>query len=54
MRLMTNRRIRYLPVLEGERVVGVLSIGDLVNWTINAQGETIRHLHNYIAGAYPS
>ena len=54
MRTVTSRQIRYLPVLAGDRVVGMLSIGDLVNWIITAQDQTIRHLHNYIAGAYPA
>lgn len=54
MRLMTNRRIRHLPVLEGETVLGLLSIGDLLNWILTSQQHTIRQLHNYIAGQYPA
>jgi len=52
MRIMTEYRIRHLPIVEGELVAGVVSIGDLVKWTITAQEETIEHLTNYISGSY--
>ncbi len=54
MQTMTRRRIRHLPVVENETVVGMISIGDLVNWTISAQEETIQHLNAFIAGSYPA
>jgi CBS domain-containing protein len=53
MRLMTEHRIRHLPVIEGDRVVGIVSIGDLVNWIISAQNVALTQMEAYISGQYP-
>ena len=53
MRTMTENRIRHLPVVDRDQVVGIVSIGDLVNWIITAHEETIDQLQSYIAGNYP-
>jgi CBS domain-containing protein len=53
MRLMTTNRVRHLPVLNGDVLVGVVSIGDLVNWIIRAQSMEIDQLHSYLSGQYP-
>lgn len=50
MRLMTEHRVRHLPVVAGGNVVGIISIGDLVNWTISTQSAEIEQLEQYIAG----
>jgi CBS domain-containing protein len=53
MRIITENRIRHLPVVDRDRVVGIISIGDLVNWIITAHEETIGQLQSYISGQYP-
>ncbi len=50
MNLMTNHRVRHLPILEGERLVGIVSIGDVVNRLRSESEENNRHLMAYIAG----
>ena len=50
MRIVTDKRIRHLPVVDGDRVIGIVSIGDLVNWVLTEQQETIRHLEAWISG----
>lgn len=54
MAIMTERRCRHLPVVEKGKVVGLISIGDLVRWISKDQEFQIRMLENYITGAYPA
>jgi CBS domain-containing protein len=50
MRLMTDKHIRHLPVVDGGKMVGLVSIGDMVNWIILAQSATIDQMQSYLAG----
>jgi CBS domain-containing protein len=53
MQLMTRHRIRHLPVVDEERLVGLISMGDLVSWVMQSQRHTIEQLQGYISGDYP-
>ncbi len=53
MKLMTEHRVRHLPVVEADQVVGLVSIGDLVNWIISTQSAQIDQMAQYISGGYP-
>ena len=52
LRTMTEKRIRHLPVVDGETLRGIISIGDLVKFVIASQSAAIAHLESYISGGY--
>ncbi len=54
MRLMTDRRCRHVPVMDGEQLIGVVSIGDLTKATHNNLRQEVRELSSYIGGPYLS
>jgi CBS domain-containing protein len=54
MNLMTERHFRHLPVLDGSKLIGMVSIGDLVKWVITGQQHAIEALEGYITGGYPA
>ncbi len=54
LQLVTHHGIRHLPVVDGDRVIGVLSIGDLVRAVLAQQAETISNLQSFIGSDYPT
>lgn len=52
LEIITEHRIRHLPVVDGDKLLGIISIGDLVKWTIATQRMTIEQLNAYISGGY--
>jgi CBS domain-containing protein len=53
LQVMTENRIRHLPVMEDSKLTGIISIGDCVNWIISAQTAAIDDLERFVTGAYP-
>jgi CBS domain-containing protein len=53
LQVMTEKRIRHLPVMEDGKLTGIISIGDCVNWIISAQTAAIDDLERFVTGAYP-
>jgi CBS domain-containing protein len=53
MALMTERRVSQLPVVESRTVIGIISVGDLLQWQTRNQEHEIRTLKEYVSGAYP-
>lgn len=54
MAVMTERRCRHLPVFDGDRLAGVVSIGDLTRWTVHDRNFLIEQLYNYVTDQYPA
>ncbi|MGZ5003064.1 MAG: CBS domain-containing protein [Chthoniobacterales bacterium] len=54
LEFMTDKRVRHLPVVENGKLLGVISIGDLVKHVISVQSATLDHLERYISGGYAS
>jgi CBS domain-containing protein len=53
MTLMTNRRVRHVPVVSGASIIGVVSIGDMVRWMLHDREREVEALRGYVAGQYP-
>lgn len=53
MWIVTEKRVTHLPVVDGQTLVGVVSIGDLMKSIVETQNETIAHLEGYVSGKYP-
>lgn len=53
MALMTSRRVKHLPIVDGRRVIGLVSIGDLVRWNLRDREYAIEQLQEYVTGRYP-
>ena len=52
MATITSERVRHLPVMDGDHLCGLISIGDITKWLLDSQEQDIKHLVNYIQGDY--
>lgn len=53
LQIMTASRVRHLPIMDDEKLIGIVSIGDLVNWIIGVQSNAIDDLERLVTGSYP-
>lgn len=53
MALMTNRRVRHLPVVKDSRIIGIISIGDMLRWALQDGERQVEELRGYVVGQYP-
>jgi signal-transduction protein with cAMP-binding, CBS, and nucleotidyltransferase domain len=54
IRVMTEKRVRHLPVLEGTKTIGIVSIGDVLKWFFRPQAAAIDNLERCVTGDYPA
>ena len=54
MHIITQERVRHLPVLENSKLIGMLSIGDLLKWIISVQDMAIDNLERFVTGSEPA
>ena len=54
MQMMTDKRVRHLPVIDDQQLIGLISIGDVTRWLLKVNEMEAENLRNYVFGEYPS